>query len=563
MSTLAFRRPRRGGAMLRSILLGAGVILAATLFPAESALADVLSNVGVIPNPFSPNADGVFDSTAVHYTLSDTAAIVVSVADSSLVEIATVWSGWEYAGEHRHYWDGTVSGAPAPDGEYVFIVEAIPFQGGVEEATFRFRLDTTPPTIASLDVVPSRFSPDGDGVGDSLRVETLIHLSAPADETSVTVRETNNEIVRILLEDAGVSSALLHWNGRTTAGTLAADGLYYVQARSWDDAGNTSSAGALVDLDIAPPALGVDWTIPGVHEVRTADTTAVVSGWAYDRGGVVDVEVSTDGLSWIGATFAGPDTVLWHHALTCASCVPGAEDETVQVRARARDGTATADGQGHTNTATTTPPVLAFNVVFDVAGPLHESTTAQGGNTTVTPGATLVITTKWDAAGYDIDADLSLIDSAFDPSHVTVTDAGTGTYTVRYTVSTGNTLVPVDNAPVGITATDAFERVATDTSLRITVLPVPEAPAGLGLSLNAFNPGNSETVTVGFGSSNGEGRVEIFNMAGTRVRVLESQGASIEWDGTNDAGDVVASGVYFVRIERGSVDTVRKVAVVK
>jgi flagellar hook assembly protein FlgD len=549
--------------MLRSILLGAGVILAAVLFSTEPALADVLSNVGVIPNPFSPNADGVFDSTAVHYTLSDTAAIVVSVADSALVEIATVWSGWEYAGEHRHYWDGTVSGAPVPDGEYVFVVEAIPFQGGVEEATFRFKLDTTPPTVASLDVVPSRFSPDGDGVGDSLRVEALIHLSAPEDLTSVTVRETDNETVRVLLEDAGVDSALLHWNGRTTSGALAADGLYYVQVRSWDDAGNASSAGALVDLDIAPPALGVDWTTPSVHEVRTADSTAIVSGWAYDRGGVVDVEVSTDGLTWSDATFAGPDTVLWHRTLTCASCVPGIEDEAVQARARARDGTATADGQGHMNTATTTPPILTFNVVFDVAGPLHESTTVQGGNTTVTPGATIVITTKWDAGGYDIEADLASVDSEFDPSHVTVTDAGTGTYTVRYTVSTGNTLVPVHAAPVSITATDAFERVATDTSLRITVLPIPEEPVELGLSVNAFDPGDSETVTVGFGSGEGAGRVEIFNMAGTRVRVIESQESSVEWDGTNDAGDMVASGVYFVRIERGNVDAVRKVAVVK
>jgi len=549
--------------MLRSILLGAGVILVAVLLSTEPALADVLSNVGVIPNPFSPNADGVFDSTAVHYTLSDTAAIVVSVADSSLVEIATVWSGWEYAGEHRHYWDGTVSGAPAPDGEYVFVVEAIPFQGGVEEATFRFSLDTTAPTIANLDVVPSRFSPDGDGVGDSLRVEALIHLSAPEDETSVTVRETDNETVRVLLEDAGVDSALLHWNGRTASGALAADGLYYVRVRSWDDAGNASSAGALVDLDSAPPALGVDWTTPDVHEVRTADTTAVVSGWAYDRGGVVDVEASTDGLTWSDATFAGPDTVLWHHTFTCASCVPGTEDETVQARARARDGTATADGQGHTNTATTTPPILTFDVVFDVAGPLHESTTVQGGNTTVTPGATIVITTKWDAAGYGIEADLASVDSEFDPAHVTVTDAGTGTYTVRYTVSTGNTLVPVHDAPVSITATDAFERVATDTSLWITVLPIPEEPAELGLSVNAFNPGDSETVTVSFGSGEGEGKIEIFNMAGTRVRVIESREASVEWDGTNGAGDMVASGVYFVRIERGNVDAVRKVAVVK
>ncbi len=40
------------------------------------------------------------------------------------------------------------------------------------------------------------------------------------------------------------------------------------------------------------------------------------------------------------------------------------------------------------------------------------------------------------------------------------------------------------------TATDAYERSATDASLRITVLPIEEEPAGLGLSVNAFNPGH-------------------------------------------------------------------------
>jgi flagellar hook assembly protein FlgD len=549
--------------MLRSILLGAAVILAAVLFPAEQARADVLSNVGVIPNPFSPNADGVFDSTAVFYTLADTAAIVVSVADSSLADILTVWSGWEHQGDHRHYWDGTVSGQPALDGEYVFVIEAIPSQGGVEEAAFRFTLDTTRPTVSSLDVLPSRFSPDGDGVGDSLRIVVRIGLSAPEDETSVTIREPDDDQIRVLLEDAGVDSASLHWNGRTESGALAADGLYYVRVRTWDDAGNASSAGALVDLDTAPPSLGADWADPDVHEVRTADTLAVLSGWAYDRAGVVDVEVSTDDATWDDASFAGPDTVRWQHSFACASCVPGSEDETAHARVRARDGTATADGQGHVNSGTTTPPVLTFNVVFDVAGPVHESTTVQGGNATFTPGQTIAISTRWDAGGYSIEADFSAIDSGFDPSDVTVIDPRTGTYTVRYTISAGNTLVPVHDARVRLTATDAFERATIDSSLVITVLPSVGEPGALGLDANAFDPGNSETVTVSFGPGTGTGKVEIFNMAGTLVRVLASEAASVDWDGKNGAGETVASGVYLVRIRRGAVEAVRKVAVVK
>ncbi len=72
-------------------LAGAGL---AFLLRAAAA-AGLITDVGAIPSPFSPNADGVYDSTAVFYTLSDTAAVVVSVADSTMSEILMLWSGWE------------------------------------------------------------------------------------------------------------------------------------------------------------------------------------------------------------------------------------------------------------------------------------------------------------------------------------------------------------------------------------------------------------------------------------------------------------------------------------
>jgi hypothetical protein len=52
-------------------------------------------------------------------------------------------------------------------------------------------------------------------------------------------------------------------------------------------------------------------------------------------------------------------------------------------------------------------------------------------------------------------------------------------------------------------------------------------------------------------------------MAGTLVRTLESQDTKIRWYGDNDAGDSVASGVYFLRIQVGESESVRKVAVIR
>ncbi len=69
------------------------------------AAGGVISDVGVIPSPFSPNADGVFDSTAVYYSLSEQAVIVLSVADSAGGGLWTL--SWEWKDP---------SGSPPPDG---------------------------------------------------------------------------------------------------------------------------------------------------------------------------------------------------------------------------------------------------------------------------------------------------------------------------------------------------------------------------------------------------------------------------------------------------------------
>ncbi len=140
---------------------------------AVPAAGGLISDVGAIPNPFSPNADGVFDSTAVYYSLSEQADVVISVADSAGIGFLTLWSGWEDEGTHGHWWDGWFEDSFVADGEYQFLIEAIPEFGPIEEAAFSFVVDTEAPPLLDVEVAPSRFSPDGDGVGDSLMISFL------------------------------------------------------------------------------------------------------------------------------------------------------------------------------------------------------------------------------------------------------------------------------------------------------------------------------------------------------------------------------------------------------
>ena len=540
---------------------------------AVPAAGVLISDVGAIPNPFSPNADGVFDSTAIYYSLSEPAKVTLAVADSLGAGLCTLWSNLaEDEGAHSHWWDGWLTDSLAvdvlaSDGEYRFLIKAVPEPGSSyeeEEAGFTFFVDTEAPLLHSVEVAPSQFSPDGDGVGDSLMIRFEAGISEPSDQVLVTVLGEDDELVRQVYSATGVASAVLFWDGADGEGAVASDGLFFIRVETRDAAGNQAESGALVDLDTAPPALGVDYSDTTTMECRVDSSVAMLTGWAYDRAGVVSVELSVDQEEWTEVALGRPDTVTWADSMECASCIPGELDETVQVFVRAHDGTPTADGQGHVNGPSASVPFLTFDVVFDVAPPKHESSTVSGGDSTFEPGETITITTMWDDSGYTVTADFSQVDGVSDSLDA---PAITGArYSVAYEIPTADLLVlPVEDAPVFITATDCFGRRVTVEAVTVTVLPSSDDPAGvLGLDVNSFEPLTGGKVVITLGSYGGPATVSIYNMAGTLVRTLESDGGSdISWGGNNDAGDSVASGVYFLRIQMDDSESIRKVAVIR
>ena len=56
--------------------------------------------------------------------------------------------------------------------------------------------------------------------------------------------------------------------------------------------------------------------------------------------------------------------------------------------------------------------------------------------------------------------------------------------------------------------------------------------------------------------------VEIWNLGGSRVRRLEGAG-EVTWNGRSQEGNVVASGVYFLRVKADGSEELRKVAVTR
>jgi hypothetical protein len=97
---------------------------------------------------------------------------------------------------------------------------------------------------------------------------------------------------------------------------------------------------------------------------------------------------------------------------------------------------------------------------------------------------------------------------------------------------------------------------------------IPLQPVSYALEQNYPNPFNPATTIRYALAKKSDVVLEIYNTLGQRVRTLFSgaQGTgdyAITWDGTNDNGGHVASGVYFYRLRTGVYNAVRKLVMIR
>ena len=105
------------------------------------------------------------------------------------------------------------------------------------------------------------------------------------------------------------------------------------------------------------------------------------------------------------------------------------------------------------------------------------------------------------------------------------------------------------------------------------VIPQAVSPEHSALLQNFPNPFNPETWIPYQLREDGEVVINIFDMRGELVREFDlgfksaglhvGQDRAVHWDGTNDAGETVASGVYFYSIRSGDFGAVKKLTVVR
>jgi hypothetical protein len=117
---------------------------------------------------------------------------------------------------------------------------------------------------------------------------------------------------------------------------------------------------------------------------------------------------------------------------------------------------------------------------------------------------------------------------------------------------------------IGLISVEAASFMGGVLETNIHAKIVPEAFALHQNYPNPFNP--STSFTVDFPTAT-DYTVSIYNIAGQVVRTFagaaQAGSTTIHWDGANEVGQPVASGMYFYQISGGSHTDVRKMVLMK
>jgi flagellar hook assembly protein FlgD len=213
--------------------------VAATELAARDSAAPVIRGLDA-GGPFSPNGDGQGDAATMSGRFTESVAWTLRVrnnADAVLLE--RTGTGISFQTE----WNGLVSGHGVPDGTYTVTLTGVDSWGNAPaSATRSVTVDTEAPTLSALTPGAESgqtFAPNGDGVRD-----TVAFTATTGESGGLVARvlAVGGAVVKQWSVATGTGATAVTWDGRTTAGAYAADGVYTLSIAPQDAAGNVGEA---------------------------------------------------------------------------------------------------------------------------------------------------------------------------------------------------------------------------------------------------------------------------------------------------------------------------------
>jgi outer membrane protein OmpA-like peptidoglycan-associated protein len=234
---------------------------------------------------FSPNGDGMLDTVTFTPILSDPRQIDTwdLVIQTERGETAKRFRGWGWIPESIT-WDGAPAGKLAtrypeglPSGTYLYFLQVY-YRSGVNTYSFKRQLviDNDPPDI-DVKVSPSVFSPDGDGLNDTLSIDAVFRDASPIEGWRVVIRTVGGTPFKVF-SGGSMSSLSLTWDGVSDKGELvdsAED--YTLEVEATDAAFNTATSDRVpfsIDILVIPTERGLKIRVSNVEfGFNTAELT--------------------------------------------------------------------------------------------------------------------------------------------------------------------------------------------------------------------------------------------------------------------------------------------------
>ena len=262
------------------------------------------ARVSVAREIFSPDGDGNQDVIAFEHETSDESLWVseIKTLDGRVVR------RFEQSGEITVIeWDGTDdTGRIVTDGTYRYHLMAQDEAGNETSVTSpAIQVDTRAVEIR-LSLSEQAFSPNGDGVQDTVQIVPTATINTPVESWRVVLSDNSGQ--EVWSESAEGAFTPLTWDGRTPQGDTVADGVYYATLTTAFTRGDSSTVRSPrpLTLDTRAPAIELELSSPVIspnddgeldtlHVTQraasddawratiTADTTdEVVRSWRWD-----------------------------------------------------------------------------------------------------------------------------------------------------------------------------------------------------------------------------------------------------------------------------------------
>lgn len=421
------------------VLLAAGLLAG---WAVGARAAPTVTGPAVSPNPFSPNADGVKDTTTITASFSGPVTWTLDIKHSN-GQIVRSFSG---AGTSLSVpWDGKTAapvppplslaaGVVVPDRTYDLVLTATDGSGSTP-ATGTVVVDTA--AFATIDAV------DNPITTANVAAANVAGTAEPGASVKVIFKKG----VDVTPAVATVADALGDWSVSADA-TSVGDGTIQVKAVVGDAAGNSTTVTRDTFKDTAPPSLSIlAWTNP----INGANQSAVATQGLTDPGSSVSVLVGGS----VPAVASVDGTGAWVADGIDASSVP--DGPAVEYAVTSTDPFGNSITKVKTAAKDTVAPPLAITSLTDPITDANKNNATARGTTEFGASIQVVATNGAQGAGPVPGTVQTDGTWASHPLDLTGKRNGTWTFTATATDPAGNSTTASDTATKNADATPAVD----------------------------------------------------------------------------------------------------------